>query len=262
MSTVKIAYGSDIHLESWATPEVLPDFPDECDALIIVGDLTSYGDGAYNLRRRYPNDPRPIFYVPGNHEYYGSVYQDRLVAIQKDCDKHDIKFIGPEEPHELNGVKIIGATLWTDYNLNGDAVAGMSSAGVGMSDHYTIGFREDGGNKWFLPRHALELHQEHLNWLLTACRQDFNPRTIIVTHHLPTRQCIHPRWERSNLNPAFASEVLHRFQDFMPALWLYGHSHDAMDITVGETRLLSNQLGYKGENYADASGWSYQIVEV
>lgn len=258
---MKIAYGSDIHLENWADPDVLPEFPEDCDALIVAGDLTSHGDGATQLARKYGTD-RPIFYVPGNHEYYGSVYQDRLIAIQKDCDRTGIKFIGPDEPHELNGVKIIGATLWTDYNLNGDVVAGMSSAGVGMSDHYTIGYREESGNKWFLPRHALELHQEHLKWLLTECARDYNPRTIIITHHLPTHRCIHPKWVGSRLNPAFTSEVLHLFQDFMPALWFYGHSHDAMEVTVGDTRLLSNQLGYKGENHADASGWSFKVVEI
>lgn len=256
---MKIAVGSDVHLENWK--EALPALPDEADILIMAGDLTSLGDGATRLRERYDTD-KPIFYVPGNHEYYGSVYQDRLAQIETDCDVNKINFVGPGRSYDIDGVKIVGATLWTDYKLNGDEVAGMISAGVGMSDHYTIGFREDDGNKWFLPRHALELHEEHLNWLLTACAQDYNPRTIIITHHLPTRACIHPRWERSSLNPAFASEVLHRFQDFMPALWVYGHSHDEMDLTIGGTRLLSNQLGYKGENYADASGWSFKVVEV
>lgn len=258
---LKIAYGSDIHLESWATPDVLPVFPDDCDALIIMGDLTSYGDGATQLARRYGTD-RPIFYVPGNHEFYHSIYQDRLKAIQIDCDRNGIKFLGPDEAHEIDGVKFLGATLWTDYNLFGDVVAAMSSAGIGMSDHYTIGFREDDGNKWFLPRHALELHVEHLKWLIDECARDHNPRTAIVTHHLPSRMCIHPKWQGSKLNPAFASDVLHHFQDFMPALWFYGHSHDAMEVTIGGVRMLSNQLGYKGENHEDASGWSFKVVEI
>jgi hypothetical protein len=29
-----------------------------------------------------------------------------------------------------------------------------------------------------------------------------------------------------------------------PALWVYGHTHECDDQTIGRTRIISNQLGY------------------
>jgi hypothetical protein len=31
-----------------------------------------------------------------------------------------------------------------------------------------------------------------------------------------------------------------------PALWVYGHTHECDDRTIGRTRIISNQLGYPG----------------
>jgi len=31
-----------------------------------------------------------------------------------------------------------------------------------------------------------------------------------------------------------------------PALWVYGHTHECDDQTIGRTRIISNQLGYPG----------------
>ncbi len=256
---MKVAFGSDLHLESWR--DSLPEFPEEADILIIAGDLTSEGNGATRLAKKYAGIDKPIFYVPGNHEYYHSVYQDRLMDIQIDCDKHGIRFLGPDEPHEVDGVKIIGATLWTDYRILGNQEQSMLFAQFGMSDHHVIGWREE-SYRFFLPRDALRLHEEHLAWLLSACQQDYNPRTLVVTHHLPCTASISPRWATSRLNPAFASEVVHLFEDFPPAVWIHGHSHDESNTSVGTTRVYNNPLGYRGENYARPGSWNYKVIEV
>lgn len=257
---MKIAFGSDLHLESWGNNS-LPEFPDEADILVIAGDLTSEGDGPAQLAKKYGSIGKPIFYVPGNHEYYHSVYQTRLVDIQRGCDKHNIKFLGPDEPHEHDGVKIVGATLWTDYRISGNEEMSMLFALHGMSDHYVIGWREE-SNRFFLPRDARRLHEEHLEWLLKSCREDYNPRTVVITHHLPTSASIAPRWIGSRLNPAFASDVMHLFEDCQPAVWIHGHSHDESETTVGNTRVYNHPLGYRGENHAKPGSWSYKIIEV
>jgi hypothetical protein len=33
-------------------------------------------------------------------------------------------------------------------------------------------------------------------------------------------------------------------KDRQPALWAYGHTHECDDQTIGQTRIISNQLGY------------------
>ncbi len=45
--------------------------------------------------------------------------------------------------------------------------------------------------------------------------------------------------------PAFnsldMSEVIKKYQ---PRLWVYGHTHECDDQLIGNTRIISNQLGY------------------
>jgi len=31
-------------------------------------------------------------------------------------------------------------------------------------------------------------------------------------------------------------------------LWVYGHTHANLDMTISDTRLIANQAGYPGEN--------------
>ncbi|HWX55154.1 MAG TPA: hypothetical protein VN176_11250 [Verrucomicrobiae bacterium] len=35
-----------------------------------------------------------------------------------------------------------------------------------------------------------------------------------------------------------------------PVLWVYGHTHECDDQTIGKTRIISNQLGYLGNSGA------------
>ena len=68
-----------------------------------------------------------------------------------------------------------------------------------------------------------------------------------MTHHAPTPRAIHPRWRRSALNGAFASDLERVIERHQPALWIHGHVHDAVDTMLGETRVLANPRGYPGE---------------
>jgi hypothetical protein len=65
----------------------------------------------------------------------------------------------------------------------------------------------------------------------------------VVTHHLPLRQSIHPKYAGSELNPSFASEL----SDLMgpPAsMWIHGHTHESFDYIVKGTRIVCNPRGY------------------
>ncbi len=49
-------------------------------------------------------------------------------------------------------------------------------------------------------------------------------------------------------------EVIERHQ---PTLWVYGHTHECDDQTIGQTRIISNQLGYPGNSNAfECEGFS------
>ena len=66
----------------------------------------------------------------------------------------------------------------------------------------------------------------------------------MVTHHLPTLSVVAPQHKGSVLNGAFATELGDFIADSRIDVWIYGHSHTNIDTVIGNTRIVSNQLGY------------------
>jgi hypothetical protein len=67
---------------------------------------------------------------------------------------------------------------------------------------------------------------------------------VVVTHHLPSQRCVAPQWAGHPLNPFFVCELDALIQERRPAIWIHGHTHDSVDVRVGETRILCNPFGY------------------
>ena len=68
---------------------------------------------------------------------------------------------------------------------------------------------------------------------------------MVITHHAPSPRCIRPWYEKSRVNPAFASDLDALIEKYEPALWVHGHMHDPVDEWVGEdTRIIANPHGY------------------
>ena len=68
---------------------------------------------------------------------------------------------------------------------------------------------------------------------------------VIVTHHLPSMQCVTQRWKHSTLNKYFVSGFAPEHSG--AALWVYGHTHDSNDFMLGSTRMVCNPFGYVTE---------------
>ena len=67
---------------------------------------------------------------------------------------------------------------------------------------------------------------------------------VVVTHHVPTLQCVAPQYQGSALSSAFAVEMGNMIADSRIDYWIYGHSHTNIDAVIGTTKIVSNQLGY------------------
>ena len=71
---------------------------------------------------------------------------------------------------------------------------------------------------------------------------------IVATHHVPSFELNAPEFKGSPLNGAFTVEL----GDYIAAspieYWIYGHSHRNVDKVIGNTRCVSNQLGYVFNN--------------
>jgi hypothetical protein len=144
----------------------------------------------------------------------------------------------------IGGVRFLGATLWTDFALRGTDPSSidraMTDAYEGMNDFRFIRYGE---GRMFRPADARAIHLSQVQWLRAKLAQEFVGSTVVVTHYLPHRQSIHPKYKRSDLNPSFASDL----SDLMGpsvSLWIHGHTHESFDYVVDGTRVVCNPRGY------------------
>jgi hypothetical protein len=144
----------------------------------------------------------------------------------------------------LGGARFLGTTLWTDYALYGSAPAdldrAMADAAVEMNDFRMIKWAE---GEPLNPPLVRELHVTQTQWLAQRLAEPFSGPTVVVTHHLPHRQSIHPKYEGTRFNPCFASDLDHLVRPPV-ALWIHGHTHESIDYVVNGTRVVCNPRGY------------------
>jgi hypothetical protein len=201
----------------------------------------------------------PILVVLGNHEFYGGQIEVRR------CELHvaaaafsNVHVLDPGEALLDGGrVRVLGCTLWTDFELPIQTVAGpvsdrarsLKTAGECMNDYGRIKVGEPGperqrsGNRLLKPDDTLALHITERAWLLAKLAEPFSGETLVVTHHGPSAGSVAARWAHDWASPAFSSDLPVEFFD-VPALWVHGHTHDGRDYKRGRARVLCNPRGY------------------
>lgn len=143
----------------------------------------------------------------------------------------------------IDGVRFLGATLWTDWAISGNVGAAMGFAAMAMPDHSEIFVDEFGS--LLSPRQTLEWHRASRAWLEAEFPKTGDwDKTVVVTHHLPHPRSVALRYEDSPLSPAFVSDLSELVENCGAALWAHGHTHDSFDYQAGSTRIVCNPKGY------------------
>jgi hypothetical protein len=101
---------------------------------------------------------------------------------------------------DIDGVRFLGTTLWTDYVLfvdEGYSVdEAMTAARSFMIDHTEIRLNRQP----FAPIDTLLKHEAARAWLTDDLAVPFDGPTVVVTHHGMHRQSIHPRYAGDLVN--------------------------------------------------------------
>lgn len=251
-------FWSDLHDEFWnALPE--PEIPDNLDAVLIAGDLSNKGrhvDCALMIWDRFRV---PVVIVRGNHEFYHGhldevVRQDRTRIDEMNALGADIRLLDGEAT-EINGTRVIGASLWTDLRLYpAEEVGARRAVQRGMNDFKMIRSGETGQmslDDWD------RMHRRDRSAVLDLLDAPYAGDTVVMTHHLPLKELIHPSREIGQgparlMNAAFASDMWNDIKGRNFSTWLCGHSHDGRDITMSgenrDVRFVTNPRGYPGED--------------
>ena len=92
------------------------------------------------------------------------------------------------------------------------------------------------------------MHDFCLGHIKKSLAESTAKHIVVVTHHLPTLQVVASQHKGSVLNSAFATEYEELISGSRIDAWIYGHSHTNIDTEIGNTKVISNQMGYVFEN--------------
>lgn len=235
---MKLHVLSDLHLG------VAPmDHPaGDADVTVLAGDIARPAEAvAWAKAWR-----RPVLYVPGNHEFYGRRFDEALRELRTLSAATPVRVLDGDEL-VLDGVRFLGATLWTDFRLFGASDAARASAMAEarrcMNDFSRIrgGTGPDGA---FTPHDAAARFERDVAWLASRLAAPHPGPTVVITHHAPARPSIHPRFAHSLLTACFVSDVEHLIGGNRVRCWIHGHTHDSFDYRLRGTRVVCNPRGY------------------
>lgn len=239
---------SDLHMEHPANREavsrLLPKSLDGVDLVLLGGDIDVGAAGVVWAAERFPGVP--VAYILGNHEPYGQgSWEDTVQACKATAVGTNVRVL-ERDTWDVAGIRVLGCTLWTDYEAHGFAasVSARRAGDFSLNDSKSI-LNERG--KPFRAEDAAREHRKSRSWLareLGAAAKAGIP-AVVLTHHAPLLHCTRPEWRSDLLTAAFVNNMESWLTTASsPRLWCSGHTHYQFSGWVGRTYVHSNQMGY------------------
>ena len=259
---MKLRLASDIHTEFFGIDEIegwseviLPTLPDDKDTILaLAGDIGSmhHPECLESFLKQTVPRFKQVLQIPGNHEGYGGDFKTSIGIIGEMVGSY------PNMCFANIGSKTVGdnrfhmATLWTDFD-GGDPQT-MLEAQYRMNDYRMIA----NGKDILQPKDTLALHNLSVEFFYN----NIQPGDIVITHHMPSERSIPQAFkDQGRINGAYASNLESLILEKKPKLWMHGHTHDACDYMIGDTRILCNPRGY-GNQYKKNGYNSTLVVEI
>jgi 3',5'-cyclic AMP phosphodiesterase CpdA len=247
---LKIQYASDLHLEFTHNSKFIKENPLQPvgDILVLAGDIVPFAimnqhDDFFN----YISDHfKHTYWLPGNHEYYHFDITDKS-GILNERIKNNVTLVNNTSVVH-DGFKLLFSTLWSHISI-----ANQWQIERNLNDFHHI--KHNGSH--FTSVHYNALHEESLDFIKQTVNQSSGDKMVVFSHHCPTFLNYPPKYKGDTLNEAFATELYDFIETSNISYWGYGHHHfNTPDFFIGNTRLVTNQLGYvrNGENSFFSTG--------
>lgn len=233
---MRIRVYSDLHAEFHRFDP--PPLDVSVDLVILAGDINKKSRGVTWANETFNC---PVVYIGGNHEYYDG-HIDRTLEKMRGAAAGHVHVL-ENETLILSNVRILGTTAWTDFSSTGDHVVASSAARQCMNDFKYI--RADSNYRRLTPYDVIKLNHAARDWLTQELARPFGGKTVVVTHHSPSPLAIR-RNHDGHLTAAFTNDW-HSLVALADA-WVFGHTHEAVDIDLAGCRVISNPRGYPNEN--------------
>lgn len=238
---MKIQVLSDLHLEFDDFEFVATD----ADVVVLAGDIHVKDKGVLWAIENIKN--KPVIYVLGNHEFYGTAYPKLVNALKESVKGTNVRIL-ENDTVTIEGVNFIGCTLWTDFALLGDPrIAGYQCQQM-MSDFKKI--RISPSYSKLRSIDVAIIHRQSLQWLKSELEKYQGERNVVITHHGPSPASL-PSDKEDISSSAYVSQLEYVMKEFDPNYWIHGHMHNSSNYQVGSCRVICNPRGYPHERNLD-----------
>lgn len=243
----RINFASDLHLDFGGIPDSFF-IANPAKTLVVAGDIGEVKNYPLprfqDFFRRASEHWNDVLIVAGNHEHYGSCFDETLDKMREAVREFVNITVLDKSSIEIDGVVFIGGTLWTNFdNENQEA---MVTAGWRMNDYRCI----KASTKPITPFRTLADHKETLAKFGEILNKNASKAVVVISHHGPTMRSIDPDYvDEELLNFAYASN-LNRFIESHPNIihWIHGHMHTRTNYRVGDnTQVHINARGYPNQ---------------
>jgi len=281
---MKITVVSDLHLEFSDCFEIKNE--NNADVLILSGDImiaedlhdhpyvpSVYEHGAFadlgrkqqrvktfrDFLKRMSNLFPHVIYIAGNHEFYNGKWVKGLQYLREECRQFSNVYFMENDCKIIDNVVFVGATLWTDMN-RGDPIT--LHAVRDMMNDFRIIRNDEKGYTNLKPADTAIRHKETLKYFQAILDENKERRCVVVGHHSPSYQSIHPTYADQHLmNGAYHSDLSEFiFDNPQIVLWTHGHTHHCFDYQIGNCRIVCNPRGYQTNGYSEDTGWNPNII--
>lgn len=235
-------------------------FPEEKETdlsttLILAGDIWHakkiYSFHNQSWLKELSSKFQYILFVLGNHDFWGGNLPKEYHRAEEELKKQNIDnvFLLQNNIIHIGDIKILGATLWTDF-LGGDKELIIDAPTI-MNDYKYIQVGE--GYKALKPHHIVTEHIKSKNFIFTNAKKDYDTQKVwVVTHHAPSFKSVNiSQYANTPLtnkeHGLDASNLESLIENSEIDLWIHGHTHVALDYNIGNTRIFSNPKGYPME---------------
>lgn len=243
---------SDLH---WETE---PDFELDAsgvDVFIAAGDLLNGSEPETAIARLAKAAGKtPVLYVPGNHEFFGQTINAGLARLREAAKGTNVRILY-RQAVMIGGVRFLGATLWSGFDLFGPTQRAKceKAAQTHLHDFKCI----LGPTR--KPITTAQVRAEHLKdveWLGKHLKKNTAPPTVVISHFAPSALSMMKGKGADPLTAYYTnandSLVVHA------NTWLHGHVHQNRHYRLAQAKenhgvVLSNPRGFI---------WNQQLSEL
>lgn len=255
---MRVYYMSDLHMGAGMNRQYVKSMDmvgGKDDVLVLAGDIFLIHENENVMRdnidlvdwyiENLSETYRQVVIVPGNHEFYGHA------DILKFGDSWEYKLRDNVAYYQNRVVRIddtdfILTTLWSHIDDNN-----RNAVKYGMNDFRLILY---GGRLFDTKDFDLE-HEKCVEFIRKSIEASTADHIVVVTHHVPVKDAVSEVYKGNPLNSAFNADLEKLIDGSRIDYWVYGHSHFNMDMEIGNTKIVTNQLGYVSGGEPNRNGF-------